>query len=227
MGELLIKDKEIAVPGEELAKGMDYLPAGGAFREGDKIIASQFGLVSVSGRLVKLIQLTGRYIPKKGDIVIGKVCDIGFSGWRIDIGWAFDANLSIKDGSSDFIERRADLTQYYDYGDVVAAQIVHVSGSKIIDLTMKGSGLRKLSGGKIIQVTPSKVPRIIGKAGSMISMIKEKTDCRIIVGQNGQVWISGSNPEKEVLATEVIQMIEEQSHIDGLTDKISKFLEKK
>ncbi len=224
---LEVKERSIVIPGEILATGMDYLPASGTFREGTNIIATQLGIVNVSGRLVRLIPLSGRYIPKKGDVIIGKIADMGFSGWRVEIGWAFEANLSMKDGSSDFIEKKADLSQYYDYGDIISVQIIHVAGSKIIDLTMKGPGLRKLKGGKIIDVSPSKVPRIIGKQGSMVSLIKEHTGCLIIVGQNGKVWISGHDPEKEMLATNAIYKIEEESHLEGLTDRIKAFLEGK
>lgn len=224
MGKLLVKNKDIVVPGEELAVGMDFLPAGGAFRENDKIIASQLGLVSVSGRLIKLIPLTGRYNPKSGDTVIGKVTDISFSGWYIDIGYAYEANLSLRDATSEYINKGVDLTQYYNFGDVVAAKVVKVTRAKVVDLTMKGPGLRKLRGGKIIEVTPSKVPRIIGKQGSMISIIKEMTNCKIIVGQNGKVWIQGT-PEMEIVATEAIMKIEQESHTDGLTDKVKNLLE--
>lgn len=226
MSELKVKDKEIVVPGETLAVGMDYLPSYGVFREQDKIIAMQLGLVNISGRVIKLIPLSGRYVPKKNDIVIGKIVDIGFSGWRVDISWAFEANLGLKDATSEFIEKRADLSQYYDHGDIIAAQITHVSGSKIIDLTMKGPGLRKLKGGKIIEIIPSKVPRVIGKQGSMVNLIKEKTNCKIIVGQNGLIWISGVSPESELLATNAIYKIEQESHLEGLTDRIKEFLDK-
>ena len=226
MGKLTINDKGIAIPGEKLAEGMDYLPALGTFREGDSIYASHIGLVNVSGRLVKVIPLSGRYTPKKGDMIIGKVVDMGFSGWRVDFGWAFEANLSMKDATSEFVDKRADLSQYYDFGDIIAAQITHVSGSKIIDLSMRGPGLKKLRGGKLIEITPSKVPRVIGKQGSMISMIKEKTGCKVLVGQNGIVWVSGDR-EGEVLATKAILKIERESHLGGLTDKIKELLEKK
>ena len=92
---------------------------------------------------------------------------------------------------------------------------------------MKGPGLRNLRGGRLIKVTPTKVPRIIGKQGSMVSMIKEKTNCRIIVGQNGIVWIEGTDSDNENLATEAILKIEKDAHTEGLTDKIKNFLESK
>ncbi len=225
MGEILVKDREIVVPGEILAKGMDYIPAGGTFRDNEDIIANQLGVVSLNGRLVKLVPLTGKYVPKVNDIIIGKVFDMTFSGWLLDIGCAYTAMLSIRD-ATEFIERNSDLTQYYDYNDIIAAKIIKVTRSKAVDLTTKGPGLRKLKEGKIIEVTPSKVPRIIGKQGSMITMIKDATDCRIIVGQNGRIWVHGVDSDKEIVATRAIMKIEQESHTEGLTDKIKEFLDK-
>lgn len=226
MGKIKVKDKDIVVPGEELAEGMDYLPAAGTYRDGDKIIASQVGIVSVGGRLLKLIPLSGRYIPRAGDTVIGRVTNMSFSSWFIDVGYAYEAVMSLKDATSEYIDRGADLSRYYDFGDYVVCKIVKVNKSMAIDLSMKGPGLRKLKGGKIIHVTPSKVPRVIGKQGSMINLIKEKTGCKISVGQNGWVWLQGDDPKKELLATKAIEEVEKKSHINGLTDEITKFLSK-
>jgi exosome complex component RRP4 len=132
--------------------------------------------------------------------------------------------LSLKDATSDFIAKGADLTKYYDFNEYIVAKIYNVTSQNLIDLTLKGPGLRKLSGGRIINVTPHKVPRIIGKNGSMISMIKDATRCQIVVGQNGVIWISGE-PENEIIAVETIRKIESESHKSGLTDEISKHLE--
>lgn len=224
MGKLLIKDKEIVVPGQVLAEGMDYLPSGGAFREGNNLVASQVGVINLNGRLIKLIPLTGRYVPKRGDTVIGRVTDMTYSGWFVDIGYANDAMLNMKEASTDFIARDADLTRYFKIDDHIVAKIIKVTKSKQIDLTAKGPGLRKVQGGIIIKITPVKVPRVIGKSGSMISMIKEKTDCRITVGQNGVVWVSGVDPDKEKKAVDAILLIDSESHESGLTEKINSFL---
>lgn len=227
MGELKVKDKEIVVPGQVLAEGMDYLPAGGAYRDKEDIVSSTVGIVSLSGRLVKLVSLAIRYIPKRGDKIIGKVVDTTTAGWLVDFGFSKDAMIPIRDGSYDFIPKRADLKNYFAPGDYVLSTITNVTKTKAVDLSMKGQGLRKLSEGRIIKVNAAKVPRIIGKEGSMISMIKEITDCRISVGQNGLIWVSGTNQEKERLAVEAIKLIDEKAHMPGLTDEIKKFLEGK
>ncbi|MCD4666251.1 exosome complex protein Rrp4 [archaeon] len=225
MSKILMKEKSIVVPGEELAEGMDYLPGMGSFREGDKIFSSKLGLGLLDNKLIKVIPLTGTYMPRTDDQVIGRVSDISFGGWFVNLGGPYDANLSIRE-ASEFIERGADLTTFYNFGDIIMAKVSKVIRNSIIDLSMKGPGLRKLKDGKIIEVTPSKVPRIIGKQGSMISLIKEKTNCKIFVGQNGLIWIKGEKVEDEVLATNAILKVDEESHNEGLTDRIKEFLKK-
>jgi len=224
MSGLLIKDKEVVVPGEELASGMDYLPGQGTYRLGDKIFASRLGLIVVDGRALKLIGLSGRYAPKRNDTIIGKVIDITFSGWRFETNSAYTAMLSMKDATSEFINRGADLSQYYNLGEYVVAKIINVTSQKYIDLTMKGPGLKKLKGGRIIEVNCNKVPRIIGKKGSMVTLIKDMTGCKIVVGQNGLIWVLGE-PEKELVAVQTIRKIEAESHVSGLTERIKEFLE--
>lgn len=77
----------------------------------------------------------------------------------------------------------------------------------------------KFRGGIIVDITPTKVPRLIGKKGSMINMIKDKTNCKIIVGQNGLVWVKGEE-DMEQLTKDIIHMIEAEAHTSGLTNKV-------
>ncbi|MCX8194320.1 MAG: KH domain-containing protein [Candidatus Pacearchaeota archaeon] len=79
----------------------------------------------------------------------------------------------------------------------------------------------------IIQINPTRVPRIIGRAGSMVNVIKEETGCSVIVGQNGVIWIRGKSVNDELLAKEAIDYIAEKPFVEGLTEKIKEFLQKK
>ena len=106
------------------------------------------------------------------------------------------------------------------------ASVTNVTSQNLIDISLKGPGLRKLYPGRIINISPSKVPRVIGKKGSMVSMIKLATNTRVMVGQNGLVWLSGEDPKLEIVAVNTIKKIEREAHLQGLTEKIKEFLEK-
>lgn len=226
MGELIAKDKEVVVPGETIAKGMDFLPSQGTYRFKDDVLANRLGILSVEGKVLKTIPLNGRYLPKKDDVIIGRVSDILMSGWRLDTNSPYSAVLPLKDASFDYIEKGANLTKYFNLEDYVIVKVTNVTSQKLVDVTAKGPGLKKLRGGRIIKVSSYKVPRIIGKKGSMVSLIKGATGCKVIVGQNGMVWLDGE-PEQEVIVVAAIKKIERESHISGLTERVKEFLEKK
>lgn len=227
MSELKIKEKAIVVPGEVLATGMDFLPSFGTYREGDNIRAGKLGIAQIDGKVIKLIPVSGRYLPKRGDMIIGKVIDVSMNGWRVEINSPYSAMLMTKEATNEFIDKGANLTRIFNFDDYLVCGITNVSSQKLVDLTMRGPGLRKLRGGRIIEVNTHKVPRIIGKSGSMVGMIKQATGVTIVVGQNGLVWLNSEDPAMEVLAVETIKKIETEAHITGLTDRIKEFLEKK
>jgi len=223
MSNILKNEREVVIPGESLAEGMDYLPGDNTYREGDKIFSKVLGLVGVAGRVMKITPLSGPYLPRTGDKIIAKVFDITMSGWRFETNTAYSAMMNVKDASSRFIKRDEDLSQILSIGDYAVVKITKVTSQNLIDLTMKEPGMHKISGGRLVKINSQKVPRVIGKQGSMISLIKDKTGCNITVGQNGIVWIKGES-DKELLAEKAIKMIQERSHEEGLTDKMEKFL---
>ncbi|HOI18953.1 MAG TPA: exosome complex RNA-binding protein Rrp4 [Candidatus Woesearchaeota archaeon] len=226
MSEIKVENKQVVIPGEELASGLDFVPSGAAFRENEKIFSKRVGLTSIDGRVIKVIPLAGAYVPNTNDVIIGKISDILLSGWRINLFSAYDGVLNIKDAVNEFIRKGEDLTKFFEIGDWVVTKVTNVTSQKLVDLSTRGPGLRKLDQGRILRVSPYKVPRIIGKQGSMVNMIKDNTNTQITVGQNGVIWISGE-PEMEVVVGELIKTIEENSHTSGLTERVKGLLEKK
>lgn len=217
------KKREIAIPGEKIETGKDYLPGEGTRREGDEVIASRYGLAEVSGRLVKVIPLSGTYMPRAGNVVIGRVMDVSFNGWIMSIDAPYQSFLPVSEYPR-FI--KGDLREFYDIGDMIVCKVNAVK-AKGVDLTLKGMGLGKLENGMIININSNKVPRVIGREGSMIKLIKDKTGCEIVVGQNGIVWISGQDIESELKAKEAILFVTGKSLVEGLTDKVQAYFEGK
>jgi exosome complex component RRP4 len=213
--------REIVVPGDLLDSG-DLKAGNGTYVHEDRIYAAQLGIKSVKSNYVNVIPLGGRYIPSPGDTVIAKIIDIGPSNWLVDVNSPYPAPLHVNEvpWRVDF----GDTARYLNVGDVILAKVLMVDETKRVQVTMKDSGLRKLQGGQIIDISHAKVPRVIGKGGSMIQMIKNATNSRIFVGQNGRIWIEGE-VDNIVMAIRAIRMIEKEAQTSRLTERVKEFLE--
>jgi len=218
-----MSERRVVIPGEVIFEGDDYLPGEGTEKRDDKIVAIRFGLAEESKKLVKVIPLSGVYQPRRGNVVIGKVENITFNGWVVDINTAETAFLSIMEVPR--YVNKDDLEEVLGIGDMVVAKINSIN-KRGIDLTIKLKGLGRLDRGIIISINSNRVPRVIGKEGSMISLIKEQTKCRITVGQNGLIWINGDKVEDELFAKKAILYVAEKSFVSGLTDEMKKWFEK-
>ena len=210
-----VENKDLVIPGQILADD-EYYSGRGTFKENGKVCSSLLGRVSLRNKKIRVIPLKSKYVPKKGDVVIGKIKDVRFSMWDVDINSPYSGILPAFEV---FGREKKELNKVYDVGDVLFLRVVDVDEIKKAKLGLKGRGMGKFKGGIIVDIAPTKVPRLIGKKGSMINMIKDKTKCKIVVGQNGLVWVKG-NEDMEQLTREIIHLIEAEAHTSGLTNKI-------
>jgi len=219
-----VERRQVVTPGDLIAEG-EYIAGENTYKEDDKLYASRIGLVEYENKKVNVVALRAFYIPRVGDKVIGTVVEVGFNGWTVDINAPYQALLRASDVlSRPFRPQQDDLSQVLDVGDLVVAKIVAYDRAHDPQLTVGEPELGKITRGQVARVTPSKIPRVIGRKGSMISMIQQETGCHIILGLNGVVLITGKNLEDEQLAMMAIQKIDEESHTSGLTDRVTKML---
>jgi exosome complex component RRP4 len=119
---------------------------------------------------------------------------------------------------------KEDARQYLDIGEMVIVKVMAFDRTRNPSLTTREQGLGKIQRGTIVDVDPTRVPRIIGKKGSMINLLKKESGCQIFVGQNGRVWISGKTRDVEAVVASAIRKIEAEAHTTGLTDRIQEYL---
>src|SRR5437773_12455049 len=82
--------RPIVIPGEAVG-GPGLKPGPGTYSEGGQLFAAQLGIRNEQDGLVSVIPLNGRYIPQRGDAVIGEVTDLGASHWPVDINSPYPA----------------------------------------------------------------------------------------------------------------------------------------
>jgi len=215
-------ERKVVIPGEMIVEGDEYLPGESTEKRDGKIYSLRYGLAEEQNSLIKVIPLSGGYEPRRGNVVVGVVESTNTAGWMIDIGAAESTFLSMNEVPR-FVNKDA-MDEVLAIDDVVIAKIWSMS-QRGIDLSLKSRGLGKIEEGIVFDVNPHKVPRIIGKEGSMIKLIKEHTGCDITVGQNGFVLIKGDSIDAELYAKRAVLFVCENSFVSGLTDKVTKWFE--
>lgn len=215
-------EREIVIPGQLLSENKADSGPGTYIKDG-KVYSLLYG-VKNSKNKISVIPFSGKYIPSSRDYVIGTVIEVTPSNWIFDIVSPYDGLLHVSE-----YPRRVEsdkMAGIMGIGSTALLRIKDVNSSMKVELTMRERGLRSLDSGRLIEISPAKVPRIIGHGGSMVSMLKKETNCEIFVGQNGRIWIKGKDSEMDLL-TEAIELIMKHSHTSGLTDRISHFLANK
>ena len=223
----MVDKRKYVIPGDVVTTG-PFRPEQNVVLDGNKIISTTIGISEIYDDSVKVIPLTGKYIPKINDLVIGKVISHTSLSWELDINSCYVGFLPAQDVfGRDFSAHADELTSKLKSGDLVAARIANFDRTRDPLVTISDRDLGKIDSGDLVKISPSKVPRLIGKRGTMIQTIEMATDAAITIGQNGWVVVSCESPEGLLKAKKAIQMVNEKAHIVNLTDQVKEMLESK
>ena len=218
--------RKYVIPGDVVTTG-PFRPEQNTVLDGNKIVSTTIGISEIYDDSVRVIPLTGKYIPKINDLVIGKVNSHTSLSWELDINSCYVGFLPAQDVfGRDFSAHADELATKLRTGDLVAARIANFDRTRDPLVSISDRDLGKIDSGVLMEISPSKVPRLIGKKGSMIQMIEEATDAAITIGQNGWVVVSCESPEGLLQAKKAIQMVNEQAHVANLTE-LKEMLDKK
>lgn len=219
--------RRFVIPGEVITTG-PYRPDQNVILEDKKIIATKVGISEIYDDSVKVIPLAGAYIPKSQDLVIGKIVSHSSLSWEANINSIYAGMLPASDVfGRNFQPDSDELTSKLAKGDLIAARIVNFDRSRDPLITIADRELGKIDSGELVKISPSKIPRLIGKQGTMIQAIEVATNATITIGQNGLIVVGCDNPDGLLKAKKAIRMVDEFAHMTNLTDKIKEMLESK
>ncbi|MCS7109870.1 MAG: exosome complex protein Rrp4 [Candidatus Caldarchaeum sp.] len=211
---MYISENELVVPGQLLSDNSRHSGFGTYSRDG-KIYASVMGFARVVNGQIRIIPVGGRYRPQRGDRVVGIVSDVKPNVVEVDIGG--DTTAIIKPAERETTPLKIDI------GDCIYAE-VKLTGLRGIVLSTEG--LQKIPSGLLVAVNAAKIPRVIGRKGSMLQILRKETGCDFWVGRNGLLVVNGPNPSNEFAAVAAVNLIEREAHTVGLTERVVQLLRK-
>ncbi len=225
-----VENRQIVVPGELIADKNRFKVEGKVYERSGRYYSKVLGVAYIDqeNKRINVLTLKGKYIPSPGDLVIGKVVEVGLTNWIVDINSPYPAILPLNEVFSKPTNiPRSELSKILDVGDIIAAKVIAFDYARDPLITIKETRLGKIPQGLVVEIPPSKIPRIIGRKGSMVNMIKELLGVELVVGKNGRIVIVGKDKAKAELAALVIRKIEREAHTSGLTDRVREFIMKK
>src|SRR5919204_3048675 len=216
--------RRYVIPGDKIAEG-NFRPLMNVIKSDNALIATRIGIAETGRDGVKVIPLSGVYIPRVNDLVIGKIIDHSSLSWEVDINSCFSAHLPAQDVfGRDFSPARDDMSKHFAIGDMITARVMAFDRTRDPMLTVQDRDLGKIPRGELIRISATRVPRLIGKRGSMIQTIEQATQTRVLIGQNGIVVVTGRALEGVKLAVRAIKMVEEEAHTVNLTQRVKVLL---
>ena len=217
-----MSQEQFVLPGDIIVTG-DYQPEQNVILDGDRLMSTAIGFSEIKDDLVTVTPLTGLYTPKTDDLVIGKIVSHNALSWEVDINSYYPGILTAFDiFGKDYSASRDDLSLKLNTADIILARIANVNSRDPL-LTIAGENLGKIDSGELIKISPSKIPRLIGKHGSMIQTIEASTNISITVGQNGLIIFKYDNStglKNAIASIKMIAMTYEDANIEEKVQNI-------
>jgi exosome complex component RRP4 len=150
-----------------------------------------------------------------GDVVVGRVVEVGDKRWRVDINSRQDAILQLSSiilpGGAQRRRTAEDSLQmrtFFTEGDLVSAEVQSVHHDGSLSLHTRSMKYGKLDGGQLVCVPQALIKRC------KQHFLDLPTGVNMILGNNGYVWLSRSLTEAERAAKDARDKEEDQSKIE-------------
>jgi len=210
----------LVTPGEAIGASSGARAGTGTVKQGQDIISTKLGWVKENNGVLFVEPIHSSYLPRSGDLVIGIIESVRNNLWFAEVNGPFNGLLpmSLAPWKVEFGAAR----EHMDIGDVMLARVQEVDEAHNIVLTMKGVGLRKLKEGAVLELPVNLIKLIRKDNERILNVFKESSDCRIIVGDNGRIWVDGS-AENISMVRAGFDLMNNIGHQENVFDSINEF----
>lgn len=193
----------IVVPGQAIASGQGNLQGRGTYlredaaEDGPQLVASVAGTIERVNKLLTVRPAQSRYLGEVGDLIVGRVTEVGSKRWKVDVNGQKDAILMLSSvnlpGGVQRIRTYEDQLQmrtFFQETDLISAEVQNVGSEGSVSLHTRSLKYGKLENGQLLQVPSGLIKRMAQHYVSFPFGVD------IILGANGYIWITRSTPKE-------------------------------
>ncbi|EST08914.1 Nucleic acid-binding, OB-fold [Kalmanozyma brasiliensis GHG001] len=195
-------DVKIAVAGGSIASSHVFMKGHGTFlsANSDEILSSMCGTVERVNKLISVRPARSRYAAEVGDLVIGRVTEVGPKRWKVDINAKTDSSLQLSSiNLPGGIQRRKvesdelQMRNFFQENDLLVAEVQMMFQDNSSALHTRSLRYGKLKNGVLVTASPNLIQRL----KSHFVHLQDTDlalDVDLIIGLNGYIWIAKHFP---------------------------------
>lgn len=198
--------RNFAIPGQTVTSETQWMRGHGTYNTATStnITATLAGNVIITNKLLSVTPMRARYMPEIGDLIVGRIVEVGKSQWRVDVAAPLLAKLPLSSINlpGGILRRRTtadelQMRQFFQEGDLLVAEVQSIGGSDGVAtlhtrslkygklrngmfLSVHGTG----GGGGVVRSRRQVFTISAGVTGSASSQVD------VILGVNGYIWLS-------------------------------------
>ncbi|XP_069029533.1 exosome complex component RRP40-like isoform X1 [Embiotoca jacksoni] len=218
-----LKEKvgEVLVPGDEFffeatdtislaepARPEKVVCGPGLRRRGDRLLVCKSGVLRHKQPNVFWIDSQQRrYVPAKGETIIGIVTAKSGDVFKVDFGGSEQASLSYLSFEGATKRNRPNV----QVGDLVFAQFIVANKDMepelvCIDSSGRANGMGVFGGGGLLfRVSLGLVRRLLSPLSEIRSDLDQVFPCELVVGLNGRLWVKSSSIQQTLIISNLLQ----------------------
>lgn len=181
----------LVTPGDIITSDTGFMRGHGTYMEDDNLHASVAGVVDRVNKLICVRPLKTRYNGEVGDVVVGRIIEVGQRRWKVDTHSKLDSILMLSSVNlpGGELRRRSEedekmMRHYLKEGDLISAEVQSLFMDGSLSLHTRSLKYGKLGQGTLVTVSPSLVKRRKTHFHNL------PCGAQIILGNNGYIWIS-------------------------------------
>ncbi|MBN3310253.1 exosome complex component RRP40 [Amia ocellicauda] len=215
------KDKvgEVLLPGDifsfELpdseSKPEKLICGPGLRRNGDEVLVCKSGILRhKETNLYWIDSQQRRYVPAKGDSVIGIVTAKSGDVFKVDVGGSEQASLSYLAFEGATKRNRPNV----QVGDLVYSQFIIANKDMepelvCIDSCGRANGMGVFgAGGLLFKVSLGLVRRLLAPQSEIVKDLEKTFPFEMVIGMNGRIWVRAKNTQQTLIIANLLESCE-------------------
>ena len=195
---------ELVTPGQTINAEAGFLRGHGTYVRNGVLIASVAGVVQRVNKLISVTPLKCRFGGQVGDVIVGRVTEVGQKRWHLDVAASQAAILMLSSVNLPGGEQRRrtyedqlNMRSLYAEGDLISAEIHQFFQDGAMSVHTRSRKYGKLLGGCVVEV-PSYLVRRMKHHFHALGDI----GLHLILASNGFIWLSPRPPPEADIGDE-------------------------